>query len=101
MLRAIQVPAGNHKITMTFDPKSYSNASTITSISGWLFGILVFGMFGFAIFKSVTSKDEPTEDIDKLEGVQKRQTPKATVTKEVAKPKTTTKSVKSNRKKKR
>jgi hypothetical protein len=102
VLRSIQVPAGNHKVTMAFNPVSYTNGSSITAVSGWLFGCLVFGMFGFAIFKSVTNKDEEAiEDIDSLEEVQKRPSPKANEMKEVAKPKTTSKPTKSNRKKKK
>ncbi len=52
-LRAMKIPAGEHKIEMIFDPQSFRIGNIITLISSTL--LLLLG--GWVVFKEVTKKD--------------------------------------------
>jgi uncharacterized membrane protein YfhO len=46
VLRALEVPEGNHTIEFEIKLKSYENGNLISQIFGWsLMGLLVFGLF--------------------------------------------------------
>ena len=61
-LRGLLIPEGEHNIEFTFNPDGFIVGGTIAKVSGYLFALIVFGGFGFAIFKSVTSKSEEEEN---------------------------------------
>ena len=50
VLRAIEVPAGQHEIIFTFDPISYRIGNLITLIMS----VLMLGTFGFGIYRSLS-----------------------------------------------
>lgn len=57
ILRAMNVPAGNHTITFTFDPKSIHVTETIAFVAISLLGVMILGYISFIIFKRVRKKD--------------------------------------------
>jgi uncharacterized membrane protein YfhO len=56
VLRAMEVPAGNHEIVFRFEPKSFSNGNRISLFSS----IAVLGLLGFTAFMSFRKKEEET-----------------------------------------
>ncbi len=54
ILRALKLPAGNHKVEFKFEPKSYKAGMTIALISSILIGLLII----FTTYKSYKSKKE-------------------------------------------
>ncbi|MCC9168018.1 hypothetical protein [Pontibacter harenae] len=58
VLRAMQVPAGNHTIEFRFEPKSYEIGNTVSLISSILLLLVVLG----AVVYGVKKGDEPTPD---------------------------------------
>lgn len=57
LLRAAELPGGNHKVTLKFEPRSYYTGETISLI----FSIILILILAFAIFKEV--KKTPVEKI--------------------------------------
>lgn len=55
VLRAAQLPGGNHKVEFKFEPASYYTGETISLIAS----ILLIAGLGFAIFMEVKNKKEP------------------------------------------
>ncbi len=49
VLRAVEVPAGNVKIEMRFEPKPYVVGNKITMASSWVLLLVVLGSLGFAV----------------------------------------------------
>lgn len=47
ILRALEIPAGNHTIEFTFRPKPYTVGNKITTASSWLVLILLLGSVGW------------------------------------------------------
>lgn len=83
-LRALQVPAGKHTIDFEFNPESYITGYTITNISSYLFALIVFGGFGFAIFKSVKKGADTDDNNDQEKDIKKeprQENAKSTTTK--------------------
>ncbi|MDW7691045.1 YfhO family protein [Flammeovirgaceae bacterium SG7u.111] len=58
VLRGLEVPAGEHEITMEFHPKSFENGATITNISSYLVLLIVIGACGFMVVKEVKGGKE-------------------------------------------
>ncbi len=58
VLRAIKVPAGQHKIEFKFHPKSFYTGNTMAMISS----LLLYLMLGVSIFQLVRKKDEEPEE---------------------------------------
>lgn len=56
VLRAVKLPAGNHKIEFKFHPDSYYKSSTLAMISS----ILLYLLFGAAIYMAFRKKEETT-----------------------------------------
>lgn len=52
VLRALEVPAGQHTIEFKFEPKPYVIGNTITLASGWLLLLVVLGSVGWSFRKS-------------------------------------------------
>lgn len=68
-LRALEVPAGKHKLVFSFKPTSYLIGYQITTISGYLFGLLILVGFGFAFYRSLEeSKKIKLAKDNQLEG---------------------------------
>ncbi len=53
ILRAIEVPAGNHTISLAFKPKVYSAGNTITLVSCLALLLLVLATLGLSVKKSL------------------------------------------------
>ena len=56
VLRALQVPAGNHKIEFSFKPTSYRVGRVVSMVASALIVVLVLGVMFFSLIKS--SKEE-------------------------------------------
>lgn len=52
ILRAMRVPAGNHKVEFKFEPQKYHTRQTITLV----FSLLLFGFLVFSILKAIKEK---------------------------------------------
>lgn len=52
VLRAVEVPAGNVKVEMRFEPKPYIVGNKVTMASSWLLLVVVLGGLGYAIRRS-------------------------------------------------
>jgi len=61
LLRGLEVPAGNHKIEFKCIDEMYVRGATISKITSIIVGLILFGLFGFAIWTEVRkfSKLEP------------------------------------------
>jgi hypothetical protein len=55
ILRALEIPAGNHVIEFTFKPVAYTVGNKVTTASSWLVFLLLLG----CIFWSLKNGDEP------------------------------------------
>lgn len=53
VLRGMVIPAGTHQILFTFEPSSYNNSRKIALASSSIFVLLILGMVGFEIKKSL------------------------------------------------
>jgi hypothetical protein len=49
VLRALEIPAGNHNIEFTFKPKAWTVGNTVTSISSWLVLLILLGSVGWSV----------------------------------------------------
>lgn len=58
VLRALQVPAGDHTIVFTFDPQEVHKTETLAKTSVWMILILVLGALGWAIYSGLRSKKD-------------------------------------------
>ncbi len=52
VLRALEVPAGNHTIEFRFEPEPYMVGNKVTLASGWVVMLVLLGCIGFAIKKT-------------------------------------------------
>lgn len=99
VLRALQVPAGEHTIEFMFEPEAYVVGTTIAQASGYLFALIVFGGFGFALFKTVKQEQESPSD-NTVAAPESKPTPKLEDTQESATVKTKKRTASPNRKSK-
>jgi hypothetical protein len=51
VLRALEIPAGNHKIEFRFEPKPYIIGNKITMASSWILLLVVLGSIGWTLRK--------------------------------------------------
>ncbi|MCM1293907.1 MAG: YfhO family protein, partial [Bacteroides sp.] len=58
VLRALVIPAGEHEIVMTFDPKSIHSTTTVATIAVILIYIAVVAAICFALFGCCKCKDD-------------------------------------------
>lgn len=56
-LRALEIPAGEHRIEFKFEPKVIATGSTIVLVSTSLLAILILGALGFSFWRSKNSKE--------------------------------------------
>ncbi|MEB8345584.1 YfhO family protein [Flavobacteriaceae bacterium KMM 6898] len=57
ILRAMEVPAGNHKIEFKFEPEVIATGGTITLASSVLLGLFVLGGIGFSLWNYRKKED--------------------------------------------
>lgn len=62
VLRALQVPAGDHTIVFTFDPQEVHKTETLAKTSVWLIMLLIAGALGWAIYSGVRHKRETNDE---------------------------------------
>ena len=62
VLRALQVPAGDHTIVFTFDPQEVHKTETLAKTSVWLIMLLIAGALGWAIYSGVHRKKETNDE---------------------------------------
>ncbi|MEN7547309.1 YfhO family protein [Rapidithrix thailandica] len=58
VLRALEIPAGNHEIVFEFNPTSYEVGSTITLITSYLVFLTLVGVIALATYRSFTGKKQ-------------------------------------------
>lgn len=58
ILRALEIPAGNHAVEFTFEPRPYIVGNKITSISSWLVVLVALGSIYWSIKKDEGSEAE-------------------------------------------
>jgi hypothetical protein len=72
VLRAMALPAGQHKVEFRFEPQSYYTGNKIAYAGSFLLFAFVFGTFGFAGYKRVKEIEaEPKTEVKKTAPVQK------------------------------
>ncbi len=49
VLRALEIPAGNHQIEFRFEPKAYTMGNKVTMASSWILLLLFIGSVGWSI----------------------------------------------------
>jgi hypothetical protein len=54
VLRALQVPAGNHSIEFRFEPKAYYTGNSVTAASSWLMILILLGSLGYSLRRQET-----------------------------------------------
>ena len=64
VLRAMQLPAGDHTIVMTYDPEEVHKTEGIAKTSVYVILLLIVGSLGWGIYKTTRRKEE-TETHDK------------------------------------
>lgn len=64
VLRAMQLPAGDHTIVMTYDPEEVHKTEGIAKTSVYVILLLIVGSLGWGIYKTTRRKEE-TETRDK------------------------------------
>ena len=57
LLRCIDLPAGTHSLTMSFEPKSYSKGETISRASSFVLILLVLGSLALAVSSRFQKKE--------------------------------------------
>lgn len=69
VLRALQVPAGDHTIVFTFDPQEIHKTETIAKTSVYLILLLILGALGWAIYSGLRRKKEEVmvEEVEAVE----------------------------------
>lgn len=67
VLRALQVPGGDHTIVFTFDPQEVHKTETVAKTSVWLILLLVLGALGWAIYSGLRRKDEDVPVLPEIE----------------------------------
>ena len=67
VLRALQVPGGDHTIVFTFDPQEVHKTETVAKTSVWLILLLVLGTLGWAIYSGLRRKDEDVPVLPEIE----------------------------------
>jgi MFS family permease len=75
VLRAMMIPAGEHKIEFVFEPRALKMGGMISLIGSILLFASVFGYFGFLIYKK-TKEEEPAMSPAPASKVEAKQTPK-------------------------
>jgi len=58
LLRALEIPAGTHEIKFTFNPKSYTTGTSISSISGYIVALVLLLSLGLSIWKQFKAEDK-------------------------------------------
>ena len=61
VLRALQVPAGDHTIVFTFDPQEVHKTESLAKTAVWLIMLLIIGALGWAIYSGMRRKKEEDE----------------------------------------
>lgn len=61
VLRAMQLPAGDHTIVMTFDPQEVKDTEGVAKASVYAIMLLVLLALGWSIFKGMRRKEEQEE----------------------------------------
>lgn len=61
VLRAMKVPAGEHKIEFKFEPSIWKIGNTVSLIGSILFFLTLFGSIGFYFYKKNNIKEEDAE----------------------------------------
>jgi hypothetical protein len=56
VLRALQVPSGNHTIEFKFQPKPYVIGNKITTASSWLLIVVVLGSIGWSLYSPIAQR---------------------------------------------
>ncbi len=56
VLRALQVPAGDHTIVFSFDPQEVHKTESVAKTSVWLIMLLILGALGWVIYSGMRSK---------------------------------------------
>lgn len=54
VLRALEVPAGEHAIEFRFEPKAYTIGNKVTFASSWLMALVLLGCVGWTIQQEFT-----------------------------------------------
>jgi hypothetical protein len=73
LLRAMKIPAGEHKIEFVFDPQSYKTGSLMTSIFSALIMLGLLGFGGFTFYQSYKEGEEVVEEAQKAPPVKPTQ----------------------------
>jgi len=58
LLRALEIPAGDHEITFKFEPESFKTGNRVSLISSIILLILILGFTALEIKKKTASKEE-------------------------------------------
>ena len=64
VLRALQVPAGDHTIVFTFDPQEVHKTEAVAKTSVWLILLLILGALGWAIYSGLRRKKDEAESAE-------------------------------------
>lgn len=65
ILRAMKIPAGEHKIVFEFRPQGYITASYISTFSSFLILLLLIAAIGYSLFTSYKQYKEEPQDSNK------------------------------------
>jgi len=65
VLRAMQLPAGDHTIVMTYDPQEVKDTESVASISVYAILFLILAALGWGIYNSTRRKDDELEKNNK------------------------------------
>ncbi len=58
VLRALEIPAGNHVVEFRFQPKAYLIGNKVTTISSWLVLVLVAASIAFSLKRNSSTEGE-------------------------------------------
>ncbi len=53
VLRALQIPSGNHTVEFRFEPQAFYTGNSITAASSWLMVLILLGSLGYSLRKEV------------------------------------------------
>ena len=71
VLRAMQLPAGDHTIVFTFDPQEVHKTESMAKTSVYIILLLILAALGWGIYKGFKNKEEdPAEEKNMDEGEQ-------------------------------